>query len=587
MPTRLLPSDPSFEHFRKQAKRLVKSVRAGAADALAQVREFHPEGDAAFARFLLADAQLTVARTYGFPSWAKLKAHLAAIEPFVWTTPPPPRDPHAIADVFIRVACLVYGDWQRSNQEKARRMLEEHPDLSRANVSTAAAAGDAASVREFIDRDPETLNTKTGPLHWEPLLYACYSRVPEDAARQWSTFEVARLLLARGADPNAGFLWDANYAFTALTGAFGRGEDNMNEVPHPRDLELARLLLDAGADPNDSQTLYNKHFEENDDHLELLFEYGLGSPKGDVWLARFSDAPTPTGMLVQELCWAAEHNYRHRVALLLDQGVDVNGRSGRNDQTAYEHALRAGHDGLAAYLLQRGAQKIELDPLETFAHLCIAGRSDDARARLAVDPSLLDRMGEYGRMDMLHRAVSKKRRDGVRLIVELGVDVNGIVHGTGLDRAPLHNAAGGGDLDIVALLIELGADPTTRDPTFHAAPIGWAAYGRHPRVVEHLLPFANIFDAVHFDGVERASALLQQDPSLARAIDEWGNPLAFRLHSEMARFDEMVTLLLAHGVDINARDKSGQTRLDRALARGDLDFADRLRAYGALVTGRQ
>src|SRR5262249_55234557 len=161
-------------------------------------------------------------------------------------------------------------------------------------------------------------------------------------------------------------------------------------------------------------------------------------------------------------------------------------------------------------------KKVELDPTETFVQICIAGRRGEARARHAADPALLDRLGHEGRMAMLHRAVDRKSRDGIRLIVELGVDVNGLVHGTGYDRAPLHNAAGSGDVDLVTLLLELGADPSLREPTFHAAPIGWAAYGRHWHVVSCLMPFANIFDAVRLDGVERAALLLRDDPSLAR-----------------------------------------------------------------------
>ena len=59
------------------------------------------------ARFSLADAQLVTARSYGFASWAKLKQHLAEIEPFVWNPPPLP-DPESRVDVFLRLACLTY-----------------------------------------------------------------------------------------------------------------------------------------------------------------------------------------------------------------------------------------------------------------------------------------------------------------------------------------------------------------------------------------------------------------------------------------------------------------------------------------------
>jgi len=39
------------------------------------------------------------------------------------------------------------------------------------------------------------------------------------------------------------------------------------------------------------------------------------------------------------------------------------------------------------------------------------------------------------RLGLLLRAIAANEREGERLIVELGVDVNGMMH-TGLDRAP-------------------------------------------------------------------------------------------------------------------------------------------------------
>ena len=43
-------------------------------------------------------------------------------------------------------------------------------------------------------------------------------------------------------------------------------------------------------------------------------------------------------------------------------------------------------------------------------------------------------------------------------------------------RTALHTAAGAGELAVVARLLELGADPTTRDPEFHATPLQWAEF---------------------------------------------------------------------------------------------------------------
>jgi len=282
-------------------------------------------------------------------------------------------------------------------------------------------------------------------------------------------------------------------------------------------------------------------------------------------------------MLVQQLCWAAMHNFPERVKLLIDHGVDVNAVSVRSGRTAYEEALRAGHEAIAGYLLQRGAKKIALDPVETFALACVAGRRDEVQARLATDPGLLERLGHDGRVDMLHRAVDAKQREGIRLILELGVDINGMVPGTGFDRTVLHNAAGWAGVDMVKLLLELGADRDLRDLTFRAKPIGWALHNRQYDVVDFLMTGATIFDAVNCGGVERAAALLDTDPSLAHAVDEDGNPLVFYLHRETPRLDEMLTLLKDKGVDLGARNSRGQTAADRALARGWIELASVLR----------
>ena len=67
---RPLPPRPSLEFDRKEAKALLRLLRAGNPDALARVRAQDPALDAARSR--LADAQRAVAREYGFTSWPRL-----------------------------------------------------------------------------------------------------------------------------------------------------------------------------------------------------------------------------------------------------------------------------------------------------------------------------------------------------------------------------------------------------------------------------------------------------------------------------------------------------------------------------------
>lgn len=71
MSTIPLPERPSIEHLRKQAKALRRDVLAGAAAALALVAEHHPSRTPD--TFTLDDAQLVIARRYGFASWPRLR----------------------------------------------------------------------------------------------------------------------------------------------------------------------------------------------------------------------------------------------------------------------------------------------------------------------------------------------------------------------------------------------------------------------------------------------------------------------------------------------------------------------------------
>ena len=116
---------------------------------------------------------------------------------------------------------------------------------------------------------------------------------------------------------------------------------------------------------------------------------------------------------------------------------------------------------------------------------------------------------------------------------------------------------------------------------FRSTPIGWARYGQHEHVVAYLARFATIFDAVRCDAVARVAELLRQDPSLANAVDEDGDPLVFYLHPEMSHLEEIIGLLTAHGTDLDAPNREGLTLLGLATARGWMDFADVLRAHGA------
>ena len=75
---RPLPPQPSLEFERKEAKKLVRALRAGDADALARASLASIRSDRA--QIQLADAQLVIAREYGFASWPKLVRYFTDAE---------------------------------------------------------------------------------------------------------------------------------------------------------------------------------------------------------------------------------------------------------------------------------------------------------------------------------------------------------------------------------------------------------------------------------------------------------------------------------------------------------------------------
>jgi hypothetical protein len=73
MPARHLPVRPNLDQLKHQAKDLLRAIHSGDADAIEDLRRYHPNGgslDTTSAK--LADAQLALARSYGAPSWPRL-----------------------------------------------------------------------------------------------------------------------------------------------------------------------------------------------------------------------------------------------------------------------------------------------------------------------------------------------------------------------------------------------------------------------------------------------------------------------------------------------------------------------------------
>lgn len=399
--TKSLPSNSSLENLKKQAKTLQKEWRAGNADAAARIRAAHPQyGRLSYEQLRateprLADCQLVLAREAGFDSWPQLKVAVQAAN-------------RELADQFVELACLCYDDPHydhRSFHARAHEVLREKPWLSEANIWCAAAAGNTAAVREFLNIEPELVN-RAGTHGWVPLICACYSRVkPVDSVH--STLDVAKLLLDCGANPNA-YTMKGNAddrldqtarRFTAVTGLFGGGSTGLaNQPPHPHWRELAELLLARGANPADEQALSINQ----DACLEMLLRHGLKP-----------DAMGISGisLMGRALSQAARYGHVEQVRLLLAHRARVDEKF--NGKLPWEHAVRLGRLEVARLLEEAGAPIAELEDVGRFVSLCMAGDERGARDAGACTRPPGPRPKRYGAPGCLDEAKGS-RRTGAR-----------------------------------------------------------------------------------------------------------------------------------------------------------------------------
>jgi ankyrin repeat protein len=546
--SRTLTPDSSLETLKKEAKRWLKALRAGDAEARRRLVAVTP---AAPANPSLRDVQLALAREYGLPGWTTLRQELDDLS-------------MARRSNAERVDIVLRSAWG-GDPAAAARIITRWLDIGTHDLYIAAATGNRAEVERRLAADPAAATRKGGPLDWEPLLYLAYARLPGGDAH---ALPIARALLDLDADPNAMFDDGWGNPFKVLTGVIGQGEGD--KPPHPQANELALLLIERGADPYDSQALYNTSITRDDTTwLDFLWTESEQRDRLVKWLedpATSIGGNVPLNALDYLLGNAVAYNHLRRAEWLLMHGAKADGVHAYSNRPLREEALIYGHAAMADLLVRYGANAPPLDGQAAFQAACMQLDRDAARRLAEQHPECL-----HNPSPMLI-ATRQGRTDVVALLLELGMDVD-IADET--KQRGLHNAVAGDSIDVVKLLVAHGADidrPTTR---FGGA-MGFAAHFERRDIAAFLAPLSrDVFNLTYLGMAERLRELFAEDPQLANAVaPRAGITPLFCLPDDEDAAVAIATLLLAHGADPNIVNKDGLTAEEDARQRGLIDAAD-------------
>ncbi len=220
----------------------------------------------------------------------------------------------------------------------------------------------------------------------------------------------------------------------------------------------------------------------------------------------------------------------------------------------------------------------KLTPLHRAA---VAGHADVIAALLARSAHVDAR--DHGGGTALHGAAAHGRAEAAAVLLDGGADANAVDED---GHTPLHFAARG-DLGVVQTLLAGGGLANARSGGSHKPFTPWhaARQAGHGAVAALLRDHGGPDKAAQAVSIHRAAehgylgrlqVLVKEDPALVASRDYLyrRTPLHWAAdHGHKAAAE----LLLAQGADVGARDKAGDTPLDRAEAMGHADIAELLR----------
>lgn len=406
--------------------------------------------------FRLHDAQLVIAREYGFASWPKLKEHVESV--LIETGKP---------------LELLKQAFHSDDASLMRKLLERHPEF-KAKINEPIGPFDSPAItnvssREMLDALLEAgadINARSrwwaggfGLLHGAKPELAAYAIqrgavVDIHAAARLGIMEKLRELIADN---------------PALVHA--RGGDGQTPLHFASTIEIAQFLLDHGADidardvdheSTPAQWMLRERPEiaryliQRGGKTDLLMAAAVGDP--DLVRKHLDADPECIYMRVSDEFFPKKNPHSGGTIYQWQLGWHV---------SAHDVARQFGHDAVLRLLMERSPAEVKLIAAGW------AGDEATVKSLLAMHPGLAGKLSARDRQQVAH-AARNNNVAAVRLMLAAGLPVDAL----GQHRAtPLHWASFHGNAEMAREILRYHPPLELTDADFQATPLGWAIHG--------------------------------------------------------------------------------------------------------------
>ncbi|KAI5839443.1 ankyrin repeat-containing domain protein [Morchella snyderi] len=459
-------------------------------------------------------------------------------------------------------------------------LLESGADMGALDVNQMSALHHAATSKEVLG--PHAISVL---VEWGMSIDAVdiKQRTPlHHAVLAFSAAKNADLLVGKGAsvDPrdSAGFTplrrciylrapWLARTLIQAgadVSTVYDGGVSLLHLAAQNSGKEVLALLLDAGADiqARDSKQRTPLHHsipnaEDMDDGEKVIFLVERGAHIN----AKDINGNTPLQYVLDRDFYSGVPN--HTMEALISLGADIN-VVGHSQKSLLHLAAQGDSRQLLALLLNAGADiHARDDNQQTPLH--------HALGRLLTKPHIIRYLADNGanvnardingqtplHFVLGHRWLTQSMVDSAKVLLSFGADVN-TVNGTH-QNSLLHLAARGGSQEMLALLLDAGADIHARDSNERAV--------LHHVVLAHSSILASVIRRIcgyvcKWSGAAEMLISLGAD---VNAIDKDQNSPLHLAAQEGEKNWELLVLLVHAGADRHARNCNQETPLDIAI----------------------